>query len=87
MTTTCIKASADGTRRYYNQLGALHRVNGPAVEYADGSNYWLQHGLLHRICGPAVTREDGSVGFYIFGQRYDNSEYFRRLIADGYSDF
>ena len=46
MTTTCIKASADGTRRYYNQLGALHRANGPAVEYADGSNYWLQHGQL-----------------------------------------
>lgn len=87
MTTTCIKASADGTRRYYNMLGALHRVNGPAVEYADGSNYWLQHGNLHRIGGPAVTREDGSVGFYIFGQRYSNFEYNRRLIADGYGDF
>jgi hypothetical protein len=34
--------------------GKLHREDGPAVEYADGSKKWYLNGKLHREGGPAV---------------------------------
>ena len=37
----------------------LHRENGPAVEYADGSKIWYQNGQLHRTDGPAIDRANG----------------------------
>ena len=33
----------------------LHRENGPAVEYLDGSEDWYQNGKLHRDNGPAIS--------------------------------
>jgi hypothetical protein len=33
-----------------------HRVNGPAVEFADGSEEWYYKGLLHNNNGPAINR-------------------------------
>ena len=33
-----------GTKIWYNEQGQLHREDGPAVEYADGSKRWYQHG-------------------------------------------
>ncbi len=32
----------------------LHRLNGPAIERADGTKEWYQNGVLHREDGPAV---------------------------------
>ena len=52
-------AESDGTVRYYNALGQLHRVYGPAVEYSDGARMWYQNGLLHRLDGPAVEQSNG----------------------------
>lgn len=40
--------------------GKLHRDDGPAVEYVDGSSYWFQHGRIHRDNGPAIEWADGS---------------------------
>jgi hypothetical protein len=34
--------------------GQLHREDGPAVEWADGSKIWCQHGKFHRLDGPAI---------------------------------
>ena len=33
----------------------LHRDNGPAVEYKDGSGAWYKDNKLHRVGGPAIT--------------------------------
>jgi len=41
-----------GTKRYYLD-GQLHRNDGPAVEYPDGSQFYWQHNKLHREDGPA----------------------------------
>ena len=37
----------------------LHRKNGPAIEYPDGSRIWYQNGETHRVCGPAIVYSDG----------------------------
>ena len=34
--------------------GKLHRIGGPAIEYANGSKKWCVDGELHRLDGPAV---------------------------------
>ena len=45
--------------------GKLHRVDGPAVEYYDGSKQWYFEDKFHRVDGPAVEYVDGSKEWYI----------------------
>lgn len=33
----------------------LHREDGPAIEYEDGTNEWYINNQRHRIDGPAIT--------------------------------
>ena len=56
-----------GTRRYYNNKHQLHRDEGPAVEYADGTKKWYQNGVLHREDGPAVVWYDGDEAWWFNG--------------------
>jgi hypothetical protein len=48
----------ESTCYYLN--GELHRLGGPAIEYANGDKEWYQHDKLHRIGGPAAERADGT---------------------------
>ena len=69
-------------RWYYNEdnlymmngwyiQGKLHRVDGPAVERANGDKEWYINGVHHRIDGPAVEYADGSVEYWENGiQRF-----------------
>ena len=43
----------DGNRRWYNEKGQLHRLNGPAIEFNNGNKFWYINGKLHREKGPA----------------------------------
>lgn len=43
-----------GNKFWYNNNGLLHRVDGPAVEYSDGTELWFMNGLRHRTDGPAI---------------------------------
>ena len=43
-----------GDTFYHNERGDLHREDGPAIEYTDGSKEWCINNLFHRIDGPAV---------------------------------
>lgn len=48
-----------GTVRWFIPgTNLLHRENGPAVEYIDGSKYWYENGLLHREDYPAIECSD-----------------------------
>lgn len=38
----------------------LHRLDGPARIWADGSQEWYVNNQLHRLDGPAVVWADGS---------------------------
>ncbi len=51
--------SEDGTHYYYNEQDQLHRVDGPAVEWANGNKYWYQNNKLHRVDGPAIEYANG----------------------------
>ena len=49
-----------GATRYFSADGKLHRLDGPAVELANGDKIWCQNGKLHREGGPAVEDADGN---------------------------
>ena len=65
-----VEVTKDGTRFYYNNAGELHRDDGPAVEWVDGSKGWFQNGQYHRTDGPAIERADGSKEWFQNGQRH-----------------
>ncbi len=53
-----------GDKIWKDNLGRFHRLDGPAVEYADGEKSWYKNGLKHRLDGPAVERSDGTRHWY-----------------------
>ena len=50
-----------------------HRLDGPAVVFADGSEMWFKDGLIHRVDGPAMIDIDGAIMYYLYG-KYLGSE-------------
>ncbi len=48
--------------------GELHRVNGPAVEWADGTKSWWLNGKRHRTDGPAIEWVDGDREWHLNGK-------------------
>ena len=62
------KIDEDGTKRWYNKKGQLHRENDlPAVEMENGYKAWYKNGKRHRLKGYAVIYSDGSGKWYING--------------------
>ena len=68
-----------GARCYYNTDGQLHRENGPAIEYADGSKSWCQNDQYHRTDGPAIEFVNGTKEWYINGERLTKAEFNQRV--------
>jgi len=64
MTIYTVKVSDTGTKYWYHD-NKLHRVDGPAVEYADGSKEWYLDGKRHRADGPAIEWADGGKSWYL----------------------
>ena len=56
--TLCHEIDDYGTVIWYNRDDELHRIDGPALEEADGSKEWYLNGDLHREDGPAVELLD-----------------------------
>jgi len=56
-----------GTKFWFNENGMYHRLDGPAIEYANGNKIWYQKGLPHRLDGPAIIREQGVEEWYHHG--------------------
>ena len=46
----------------------LHREDGPAIVFPDGSQEWYRNGDLHREDGPAVINPDGEQYWYRNGK-------------------
>ncbi len=56
-----VEVSEAGDVRYYKKgTLQLHRLDGPAIEYADGTKFWFQDDRLHRLDGPAIECGDGT---------------------------
>jgi hypothetical protein len=68
MQTYKVTVDEDKTIRWYNDKGELHRLDGPAIEMADGSKEWYVDGKVHRLDGPAFEYADGHKAWYIDGK-------------------
>ena len=58
----------NGDKYWRNKKDKLHRIDGPAIEYVEGTNQWYQNGVLHRIDGPAIECSDGRKEWYQMGK-------------------
>lgn len=47
-----------GTSVHYRLKNELHRPNGPAIIWSDGSWVWLFNGDYHRYYGPQCNDEN-----------------------------
>ena len=56
-----VVVDSDGSRRYYNADGQLHREDGPAQVGSDGTKLWCINGNYHRVGGPAIEWNNGNV--------------------------
>jgi hypothetical protein len=43
----------------------IHRHDGPAMEYTNGTKLWYINSKLHRLDGPAIEVHDGSKEWWI----------------------
>lgn len=59
----------NGTFTWY-YYGMVHRINGPAIEWSDGSEEWYQNGKRHRLDGPAMIHTDGSTEWWVDDNRH-----------------
>ena len=65
-----VEVFKDKTEWYDFESGELHRLDGPAVEYADGGKFYWINGKRHRLDGPAVEYADGLKRYYVDGKRH-----------------
>lgn len=65
-----------GSVCYTNSAGLRHRKYGPALIWADGTQFWLQNDILHRTDGPAViSPNDNSHEWWVHGQEMSEQEF------------
>jgi hypothetical protein len=66
--TSTMTIDQNGNKEWRNPQGQRHRIDGPAVEYADGTKVWWLNDQLHRTDGPAVEWANGRKVWYLNGQ-------------------
>jgi hypothetical protein len=69
MNKTYTVTVTDTETTWRNSAGKLHREDGPAVEFADGTKEWYLNGRLHRADGPALEGE-GVREWYLNNKRH-----------------
>ena len=55
-----------------------HRLNGPAIEWADGDKASYVNGKLHRLNGPAIEYANGTKLWCLEGEELTEEEHFKR---------
>ena len=65
-----IEIDKDGNKCYYKDKAMTigHRLDGPAVEWADGGKAWWVDDKCHRLDGPAIEYADGSKEWWVDGK-------------------
>lgn len=58
----------NGNRFWRDEVGKLHRVDGPAIEHANGDKEWMVSGRLHRLDGPAREWINGEREWFVNGK-------------------
>ena len=64
------------TRIWIDSNNNYHRIDGPAVERANGTKHWYIYGQLHRTDGPAVEWADGTKEWWFKGKQISKEEYY-----------
>ena len=87
MTPQYIEINEYGSKLYYKDkaMTILHRENGPAVEYADGSKFWVIDGKRHREDGPAIDRADGTKSWWLNDKEFSEKEFKAELATKQYN--
>ena len=77
MQTYKVIVDEDKTIIWYNEKDQIHRLDGSAIEHADGSKAWYINGKLHRLDGPAIESVDGTKAWWVDGKlhRLDGPAY------------
>jgi hypothetical protein len=72
-----IRINQYGDKFYYKDraMTKLHRLDGPAVEDANGSKTWCVDGQLHRLDGPAVECADRYKAWYVDGKHLTEKQF------------
>jgi len=90
-TTSCIPFDFEGecylwqhSRRWYKKGKLLHRENGPAVEFDNGTKYWLINNQYHRVDGPAREYYSGVKEWFIFDKEFLEKEYWKHPLVIEY---
>ena len=68
MQTYKVTVDADKTIRWYSEKDQPHRLDGPAIERANGDKEWWVEGKLHRLDGPAVECANGDKEWWVKGK-------------------
>jgi hypothetical protein len=61
--------------RWYNDKDQLHRLNGPAIEWAGSSKAWYVNGKLHRLDGPAIEYAFNYKEWWVDGKEMTEKEF------------
>ena len=72
-----VKVYDNGDKVWY-QNDKQHRLDGPAIERADGYKSWWQNGMRHRLDGPAIEYVSGYKAWYIEGKELTEDEFNNR---------
>ena len=72
-----VKVTEEKTE-WCNEKGQLHRLDGPAIEYTDGSKWWYQNGQRHCMDGHAIEYANGEKRWYIHDKKLTEQEFLAR---------
>jgi len=53
---------------FKNKKDLLHREDGPAIAYVNGTKEWWLNGKRHRTDGPAIENINGNKEWYLNGK-------------------
>ena len=76
---TSIKIEYKDRTVYRNNKKRLHRIDGPAVIYKDGSKVWYINDKIHREDGPAIEYFDGTKQWYLNDIPYSEQNYYQEI--------
>ena len=69
-----------GAKRWRFKNGQLHREDGPAFEYANGTKLWFLNGKYHREDGPAIEYTNGTKAWYLNGKQMTEDEHANQMF-------
>jgi hypothetical protein len=70
-----VRTENDEVIEWKNKDGLLHREDGPAIEYADGTKVWYLNGEFHREDGPTIEYVSGHKEWYLNGKQITEQEF------------